>query len=474
MSILISAYVIYSIESATTNFDTLIRLHRIADMRENMLQGIKIVQDDLNLKQTRRARNFDKLMLHVSDMSGNIDACFDCHHSREVVTKLNSLQQNVEVYKAALSRVYTMRANRNRLMQEEDNAFLIGASLIQEVEEMLLYTNRRLDLKTKKILGSISRSKNLLLLFTVFAPMVVIALVFWFYVNFTKPISRLLTATSRLKEGDLDYRVEKLNDEFGVLAQSFNDMTHSLKEVMQTMVRAEEMVLMGEMASRLAHEIKNPITGIKLAAELIRDEAGLTGEYRELSLKTIDQIKNIEKLMKGLLSFARPPQPELESENLNMIIETSLSTIEMLIRKKTDAERSGGMITVVRDLEDGIPGIWTDATQVQQILLNLMLNAIDAMPHGGILTVRSFMDADAKMITVEVSDTGEGINPDLQERIFLPFYSTKVRGTGLGLAVVSKLTELLGGKLTFTSDPGAGTIFKISFPIGMPEGDEET
>jgi len=323
------------------------------------------------------------------------------------------------------------------------------------------------------MLRSVNRSKDLLLVFTIFAPFVVIGMALWFYVNFTKPMSRLLTATSRLKAGDLDYNVEKLNDEFDDLAQSFNDMTRSLKEVMQTMVRAEEMVLMGEMASRLAHEIKNPITGIKLAAELIRDEAGLEGEHRELCLKTIDQIKNIEKLMKGLLSFARPPRPELEREDLNMIIETSLSTVEMLVQKRSDTTGSNSVVRIIRDLDEGLPAVFTDASQVQQILLNLMLNAYDAMPAGGRLTVRSFREPDGDMLGVEISDTGEGIPPQDFKKIFMPFYSTKIRGTGLGLAIVSKLTELLGGKLSFTSELKRGTTFTVSFPADPVERDEK-
>lgn len=470
VSILVSIYVIYSIERATHSVDRLLELHRVADLRDKMLHEIEIVQEDLHLKQTRYARDLAELVSHVSEMSNTVDTCFDCHHNREVVDRLNSLREDTEVYKTALSRVYTLRANSQRIVREEDNAFLAGEELIGKVEAMLAFTNRNLEIKTQEILKGVNRSKDLLLVFTIIAPIVAFGMVLWFYLHFTRPVTALLDATGRLKKGELDYRVEKLDDEFGEVARSFNEMADSLKEMMHTMLRAEQMVLMGEMASRLAHEIKNPITGIKLAAEVIRDEVGLEGEYKDLCMKTIDQIHNIERLMKGLLDYARPPASYSEKQNINRIIETAYSTVEIIVKKRAGAGKSSDRIRMVKELEEDLPEILTDATQVQQILLNLMLNAVDAMYQGGTLTVKSYMDSGGRCIQVEVSDTGTGIDPSLGEKIFQPFFSTKVKGTGLGLATVRRLVELNRGEIHFTSEVGVGSTFSVCFPMNPEKG----
>ncbi len=473
LSVLVSGYVIYSIENATRNLGNVIQLHKVAVLREDMRDQIKIVQRDLHLKQTRHARDLATMVFHVNKMTETIDVCSDCHHKREVIERLAILREKTQAYKRALSRVYTIRANEERLMKEEDMAFLVGEDLIDDVDEMLAFTNANLERKTQQVLSEVNISKNLLITFTIFAPLTVIALAIWFYFKFTRPISILVDATRHLREGDLDFQVEELKDEFGDVGRSFNEMSRSLREIMANMMRAEQMVLMGEMASRLAHEIKNPITGIKLATQVIRDESGLGEEFKDLCRKTINQIKSIERLMKGLLNFAKPPAPHLEMENLNEIINTSFSTIEVLVKETSKKPGTEPSINLVKKLDEDLPPILTDAGQVQQILLNLMLNALDAMPHGGILTIRSSKAPVEGFLSVEVSDTGHGFSAQEAERIFQPFYSTKIKGTGLGLAIVTRLVEMLGGKLEFKSEVDVGTTFTVSFPIVHAEGGEK-
>jgi signal transduction histidine kinase len=473
-SVLISGYVIITIDKATRNLHTLVQLHQVAVLREKMVDQIRIVQHDLHLKQTRSARDLATLVSHVEIMSNTIDSCFDCHHSREVTARLRELHDSGEVYKQALSRVYTIRANAQRLMEEENNAFLIGENLINDADVMLKMTNVNLGRKTNSILKSVDRSRKILTIFTVFLPLLIVGIAVWFYRNFTQPITAIVDATNKLKEGNLDFRITGLKDEFGDVAHSFNEMSHSLKGTMQNMMRAEQMVLMGEMASRLAHEIKNPITGIKLAAEVVRDEADLPEEFKDLCSKTINQIKTIEKLMKGLLNFARPPAPHIEMENLNTIIDTTFSTVEVLVDERSKRREKGGAIHLVKELDSEIPLIMTDASQVQQILLNLMLNALDAMSMGGTLMVRSSASPAEGFVNVDISDTGHGFGTQEAERIFQPFYSTKIKGTGLGLAIVTRLVDILGGEIHFTSEEGVGTTFTVCLPIEQSKGVEET
>lgn len=472
-SILVSSYVIVTIGTATRDLQTLIQLHEVAVLREKMLDQINVVQQDLHLKQTRHARDVATLVAHVETMSDSVASCFNCHHSKEVTAKLTGLRDKSETYKQALSRVYTIRANILRLRQEENNAFLVGEKLIEDVNEMLRLTHINLGIKTHQVLEDVRQSRMILTFLTFILPLLVISIAIWFFTNFTKTITSLVDATNRLKTGDLDFRITGLKDEFGEVAHSFNEMAQSLREVMQNKMHAEQMVLMGEMASRLAHEIKNPITGIKLATEVLRDEAGLEEEFKDLCRKTINQIKGIEKLMKGLLNFAKPPAPHFEIESLKTIIDTTWSTIEVLIGERSRKPDGESLIHLVKELDEELPPIMTDASQVQQILLNLMLNALDAMPTGGTLTVRSYATPVDGFLRVDISDTGHGFSPQEGGKIFQPFYSTKIKGTGLGLAIVTRLVDLLGGKLHFASEEAVGTTFTVCLPIEQSKGVEK-
>jgi signal transduction histidine kinase len=160
-------------------------------------------------------------------------------------------------------------------------------------------------------------------------------------------------------------------------------------------------------------------------------------------------------------------------ENLNSIIETTFSTIEVLVDERSKKKEKGGPVHLVKELDDEIPLIMTDASQVQQILLNLMLNALDAMSMGGTLMVRSSISPAEGFVKVDISDTGHGFGSQEAARIFQPFYSTKVKGTGLGLAIVTRLIDILGGKVRFTSEEGVGTTFTICLPIDQSRGVEK-
>ena len=144
------------------------------------------------------------------------------------------------------------------------------------------------------------------------------------------------------------------------------------------------------------------------------------------------------------------------------------------MRKRSDTGEGAGRIRLIKDLEEGLPEIMTDATQVQQILLNLMLNAVDAMYQGGTLKIQSSRAAEGSYLRVDVSDTGTGIDPALGEKIFQPFFSTKIKGTGLGLATVRRLVDINKGEVYFKSEVGAGSTFTVLFPLDPEGGASET
>ena len=464
-------YIIASIETSTSTLDNLIKLHQVEILRERLLIQLKRVQNDLNLRNTLHARSIDTVITHVGNMEDLIKTCFDCHHSENELDRLNSLSLEIEKYKDSLSRVMTIRANINRLETEEENAFKIGEHLIARVNNMISATNLRLDAKTTSVLNEISRTKIILYILVASGPLATAVLAIILMKGFTKPIDTLLDATKRLKNGDLDYKIKGLKNEFGEVAASFNEMSGSLKEQMLKMQRTEQMVVLGELAAGLAHEIKNPLAGIKVSVEVLAEEQNISEEDRAVILKAIDEIKRIELLIKSLLNFAKPPKPQLTAIDVNDILD---KTIIFSLKHPSLSSDTSTSINLLKDFDERLPETMADPVQLQQAFLNLLLNAIDAMPDGGTLAVKTSYHAEGNSIQIAISNTGKGIDEAVIGKIFQPFFTTKPKGTGLGLAITKRFIEQHGGDICVENNPGGGTIFNIFFPVKQLKKEQTT
>jgi signal transduction histidine kinase len=454
-------YVIRTIRNSTASLDRLITLHQVEILREHYLLEIKRVQSDLMLKDTEYSRAFDTFVTHVMGMGGLIETCFECHHSPRGVERLNGLKRQTDRYKDALSRVLTIRANTARLAAEKDTAFRIGEELIGEVGEMIAFTTSRLEENTQKAMSEIERTKYILYVLVALGPLVSVLLGFGFISGVTRPVKVLLESTRKLKGGDLDHRIAGLKDEFGEVAASFNEMAGSLKEQMQKMQRTEQMMVVGELAAGLAHEIKNPMAGIKVAMSVLSQEAYISPVDKEVLQKVVAEITQLEVLMKSFLNFAKPQKPRLESVNANQVLNTTLT---FHLKHHVLGSGEGGKIQVIKELGE-LPSIQADPTQLQQVFLNLFLNALQAMPRGGDLGVRTCLEEDGKTIRIEVSDTGNGIREDLVGKVFQPFFTTKPKGTGLGLALSRQMIEQHDGAITVANRPGGGVMITILLPV---------
>jgi signal transduction histidine kinase len=461
-----SIYIITNIERATSTMDNLIKLHQVEILREHLLIQIKSVQSDLNLKNTRYARGVDNIVSHVRSMDKVIDKCFGCHHSKHVTQRLTDLNNQTERYKDSLSRVLTVRANVSRLEAEEDIAFMIGQELIKKVDDMITLTQMRLEKKTQSTFREIANTKFILIILVAIGPPLAIGLAIVFIRGLTKPVNVLLNATRRLKGGDLDYRIMGLRDEFGEVAASFNEMADSLREQMDNMQRLEQMKAVGEMATGLAHEIKNPLTGIKASMEVLSQEPSFTEEDKAVLSKVIDEVKRIESLMKSLLNFARPPKPQFMTVDMNKILDT---TIAFSLTYPSFSSDNSKAIRIEKDFGDHLPATMADPVQLQQVFLNLLLNAGEAMPDGGKVMVKTSHNPLANSIQIEMADSGKGVDEEVMEKIFNPFFTTKPRGTGLGLAITKQLIEQHGGDIRVSNNPGSGTTFRIVLPLKKPE-----
>jgi signal transduction histidine kinase len=455
-------YIIVTIEKATSTLDNLITLHQVEILREHLLIHIKRVQGDLNLQSTRFARSVDTMISNVKNMENMAVTCFACHHSVDVQTKLVDLRNELDKYKDALSRVLTIRANDRRLAIEEDIAFRIGEDLIKKVNTMIKISTMKLDKKTNIALRDISDTKIILYLLVAIGPILTAILGFIFVKSITRPVNVLLDATRRLEGGDLDFRIEGLQDEFGRVASSFNEMANSLKDQMHKMQRTEQMIVLGELAAGLVHEIKNPLAGIKVSVEVMTEDENISKEDKESMLKVIEEINRIESLLKGLLNFAKPPKPQFMSVDLNDIL---YKTIDFSLRHLSLKSQGPDAINVMKDLGADLPEIMADTLQLQQAFLNLLLNAVDAMPYGGTMGIKTYYNEQDNSIKVEISDTGKGIDEAIRNKIFQPFVTTKSKGTGLGLAITKRLIEQQGGEIRAENNKGGGTMFKIILPI---------
>jgi len=218
------------------------------------------------------------------------------------------------------------------------------------------------------------------------------------------------------------------------------------------------MVLVGEMAAGLAHEIKNPLAGIKVTLEVLADELELSDEDQDLFARVINETNRVEKLLKGLLNYARPPKLNYEQFDLNRLLDNSIQNMSMT--GKTSSKEG---VEFVRGFAADLPQLEADSAQLQQVVLNIFLNAIEAMPEGGQITV-STHKRDEESLGIEITDTGKGIPEGVLANIFQPFMTTKSKGSGLGLAICKRIIEEHGGTIEANGYSSGGTQFVVILP----------
>lgn len=463
--LLSGSYVVHSIEQSTVELSRLLTLHQVEILRANLLLEIDQVQNHLHLHETRYAKSVDDLILHMRQMDGMVANCFSCHHDQEVVSSLEGLRAQMEGYKSAMSSAFTLRAKPERAMVADDLAIRLGEELANEVQQIVFSTQRKLVNHTATILERINKTKTLLFWVLTGTPVLIIGLFYVFSRGVTRPVSLLLEATEKLKRGDLDHRVGGLRDEWGVLAASFNKMAASLKEQLARAQRSEQLAVCGEMASKMAHEIRNPLASIKLAMQFLGKHVHFPPEERGILDNVISEVDQVERLFGDLLRFSKPRQPQMGTVDLANLLESKLQYFFAPGLAEGNARRH---IRIVQDLPADLPLITGDPVMLQQIFMNLFLNAVDAMAGEGTLKVRGFLDESGQWLTIEVSDTGTGMAPGVAEKIFRPFFTTKAKGTGLGLAVTQQMVEAHGGRIFAANSSAGGAVFTVLLPLAGP------
>lgn len=307
--------------------------------------------------------------------------------------------------------------------------------------------------------------------------------------NIIKPLRNLLEATEKVARGYLAFRVQVTSDdEVGQLARSFNSMTEELEsakvdyaaltqnleervrertreleDTQEQLIQSEKVTSLGKMAAGIAHEINNPLTSILINSHLLAENVAGDGKPGDSLNLIIEETERCSKIVKGLLDFSRQATAEKVPTDLNQLIEDTLT----LVKSHVMASKT----SIVRQFQHHLPVVSVAPGKIKQVFTNLILNAIEAMPGGGVLTLSSRTSDDGKSVEIEFADAGCGIPEHIIRQIFDPFFSTKKgKGTGLGLSISYGIVKHHGGDITVQSSVGKGTEVTVTLPITVEEG----
>ncbi len=248
-------------------------------------------------------------------------------------------------------------------------------------------------------------------------------------------------------------RTRKLEQTSGELAEAYR----KLQETFEQLRKADRLAALGELSAGIAHEIRNPLGSIKGSVEILAGEIAADNPKREFIDIIQEEVARLNSIVMEFLKFARPPQPSIRPTSVNRLAESAL----ILVRKQ--AGKAG--IGIECNLDPAAPVIEVDPDQIRQVLLNILLNAIQAMPDGGRLGIVTARAGDPPWVVIEVSDTGIGISDEELERVFDPFFTTKAQGSGLGLSISFQLIQNHGGRIVARKNPERGLTFRLELPM---------
>src|SRR5271166_3703567 len=364
-----------------------------------------------------------------------------------------------------------------------DNA-LLGPEADLAVEPMPVTQKRHINWVLKAVLPIAAVLLNGLLLFvlvslslaagerhvviavaTAGALLICVAVIMVLAVSVRRPMLELQEKIARVRLGDMDVSVSFSNrsDEIGDLGRDFNDMVAQLKasreeiqRLHQTqMSRAEHFATLGELATGLAHEIRNPLAGIAGVIEIVSRDLPPNSPARSVIKDAKEEALPINRILTELLDTARPKPPQFRVSDVCVTVEHAV----MFARQQAITKR----IMIELEVSGDIPPVDHDPNQINQVLLNLLLNAIQSMDKPG--TIRVSLENDDDAVLIAVADEGKGIAPETLPNIFRPFFTTKGHGTGLGLSLARRTVESHGGHIDVTSEVGKGSRFQIRLPI---------
>ncbi len=271
-------------------------------------------------------------------------------------------------------------------------------------------------------------------------------------------VERINRGVRKIRE-DLNYRLQPPRGEIGEIAAAINEMAKTLsaqKKLEEQVQRADRLSLIGEMAAGMAHEIRNPLMAIRGFAQLQTEESA-TREQKEYNEIIVREVDRMNQLIEQLLYFSRPTLEHVTVINVNHVLNNTLILVEM------QAKHSHTVFKV--ELDPDLPQVQANEEQLEQVFLNLLINAIQAMNNAGRVKIVSWYSEASHTVCISIADSGSGIAPDNLDKLFEPFFTTKATGTGLGLSVAQHIMEIWGGNITVDSEVGKGSTFTLRFPV---------
>jgi len=286
---------------------------------------------------------------------------------------------------------------------------------------------------------------------------------FWISARITKPVEELAEGAREVATGRWDTRIEvRGSDEVGQLAIAFNDMTRTLASQKERLLQTERVAAWRELARRLAHELRNPLFPMQITIENLQKARRLDAKqflevFNESTATLKSELANLNTIVSRFSDFSKMPAPKFVRVNVNEVLRNAVRLFEPQFT-------AVGKPTITQEpfLTDPLPDIDADPDLLHRAFQNLVLNAMDAMPAGGTLTLRT--SEHESNVRIEVADTGKGLTQEECKRLFTPYYTTKQMGTGLGLAIVQSVISDHHGNISVTSEEGRGTTFRIDLP----------
>jgi signal transduction histidine kinase len=271
----------------------------------------------------------------------------------------------------------------------------------------------------------------------------------------------------RSLEKKVEERTHDLRESENRYRELFQETRHAYEELQKAqerLIQSERLAAVGELAARVAHGIRNPLSAISNSTGVLRRDLDLEGDDRRLLEVVYNESQRLADMVTDFLKFARPKPPQKSSQSLVEILDD-------LILLLTEDERVKNRVTVVKSYEEDLPHVEADEAQIRDALWNLLVNGVEAMPQGGSLHIglRGTRQLEPESVEISITDGGSGIPPEEKERVFQPFHTRKAEGTGLGLAIVQRVVEGHRGSIELDSTPGKGSTFTVRLPLKSDE-----
>ncbi len=477
--------------------ETIINTTHYQMLENNQLRVYQMIQEvghQTGIKHIRMINKTGRIIFSTQEdeigkmVDKNAEACNMCHAGET-------------------PQVHASSMNRSRLFIDKDGKEVLGLAKAIYNQESCYNASCHFHPKEFRVLGVLDVTVSLdtmrellesyryklgaLTFLTLLLLWASITLFMQFMIN--RPLRHLVQQTKQLAEGKLDSTVPSFSSyEMGELSDSFNSMTLNLKKarveledwghtleqkveertdelkrIQGQLVRSEKLASLGELVAGIAHEINNPLTGILMFSSIMSSDKRLDPIFKNDVETIVRETERCARIVRGLLDFSRERKPQKKPSSINAIMDATLSLVSN--------QSSFHDIEIIRDFSPDLPDMLVDPNQIEQVFVNLILNASHAMPSGGELRLTTTINEDGSQVFIHISDTGCGIPEENLQRIFDPFFTTKDnKGTGLGLSVSYGIIESHGGTIEVQSKVEQGTTFSIFLPVEHESVKEET